>query len=541
MLASIPHRARVALLCVAVVLASVPAIGSTFATSGTETITQITQPSWKCPDAGYAVELKRDEGPPAGVSTFSSGDFSVVIDNVVTADGQVLSWSASHPVDAVYAKGAAGGYLHEYSPAATSDTGLHTLANNPVDKPLHWADFSHLSFCFKTQPTGTTTSSTSTTAAPTTTTTVAPLRPLDVALDAAGSYTQTFEWAIAKAADRTWIARSGSSAPLTYTIGVTRTGYVLSDETLTGTVRIDNPNPAPVAVTSLDVPGCAIAAPTNVTSGTTTVGFSCDVSAAVLVSGLPTSLGATIGWDDPHPTPVAESDTATGAVAWTPTQVDASVSVVDAVDGGTARPLGTLTDSGPIADAVTVPTPATAGCRTVSNTATIVETGQSASASVTVCRQALTVGGHTIGFWQNKNGQAVIGGNTPVLCSALASYSTVFAGTGFPTSCTATTLTTWVTSVIKNANSKDAVLMFRAQFLGTALGALTVGVPTHLGETDAPVTGALVGTSASCLTISQLLSAANASYTTLAANRTGMLTVKDWFDKINNNVMPVCA
>src|SRR5207245_433482 len=53
------------------------------------------------------------------------------------------------------------------------------------------------------------------------------------------------------------------------------------------------------------------------------------------------------------------------------------------------------------------------------NTAKIVETGQTASASVQVCGPIQT-GALTIGFWQNKNGQAIItgGASTGLVCNS---------------------------------------------------------------------------------------------------------------------------
>jgi hypothetical protein len=49
----------------------------------------------------------------------------------------------------------------------------------------------------------------------------------------------------------------------------------------------------------------------------------------------------------------------------------------------------------------------TYGCKSYPNTARIVEIGQTASTTITVCGP-INLGGKTIGFWQNKNGQDII-------------------------------------------------------------------------------------------------------------------------------------
>src|SRR5439155_5286704 len=58
-------------------------------------------------------------------------------------------------------------------------------------------------------------------------------------------------------------------------------------------------------------------------------------------------------------------------------------------------------------------------CKSYTNTATIVETGQTGSQTVTVCGREKT-GGLTMGFWQNKNGQGIITGGaaTAAVCNS---------------------------------------------------------------------------------------------------------------------------
>ena len=84
----------------------------------------------------YKAEVNGDlSGSAAGVSwTITDG-----------AHGQMVAWSSDEPLVAVAVKGGKiGGNLYEYSPNATSDSGLHTPVNNANGK---WADVSHVSFC----------------------------------------------------------------------------------------------------------------------------------------------------------------------------------------------------------------------------------------------------------------------------------------------------------------------------------------------------------------------------------------------------------
>ena len=97
------------------------------------------------------------------------------------------------------------------------------------------------------------------------------------------------------------------------------------------------------------------------------------------------------------PTPHASATGTAGFTFDTPTtEIDKNVTVADTFNGST-NTLGTVAYPGPgtFAYARTVNAP-TANCLTYPNTARIVETGQSASASVTVCAPAETCAGQKI-------------------------------------------------------------------------------------------------------------------------------------------------
>jgi hypothetical protein len=90
----------------------------------------------------------------AGLKDDPNSDFAVTITLVNTADGQTFDFSANMAVDAVFVKGGPGGNLYSYSPAVTSDTGLHAPGNDQgiaVSTPP-WSGLSHLSFCFNDVP-----------------------------------------------------------------------------------------------------------------------------------------------------------------------------------------------------------------------------------------------------------------------------------------------------------------------------------------------------------------------------------------------------
>ena len=90
----------------------------------------------------------------AGVHDDPNSEFSVTLTINSTADGPTVDFVANLPVDAVFVKGGPGGNLYAYSPAATSDTGLHAPGNDQgtaVASPP-WSGLSHLSFCFNDEP-----------------------------------------------------------------------------------------------------------------------------------------------------------------------------------------------------------------------------------------------------------------------------------------------------------------------------------------------------------------------------------------------------
>jgi hypothetical protein len=459
-------------------------------------------PTDECGLFGLGVIGKYDAEPAAGATLTVPGTSITIVGG--TESGVLASWSSPTLVGAVLVK--AGTVFHHYE-GGTSGTDLNTVAN----KNGGYKAISHVTFCG-----GPTTPNEEEPETPPT--------PLTLAVDASGSYTKTFLWSIDKTVDRPWIARAGDTAPLNYGVTTTNTGYDLSAIAVAGAVTVTNPNTvarplADLAVTP-DLGACTLAAPTEVAPGDTVVPFACAV--ATTVEADLTSL-------DVVAASTSAAATASDAVAWDVTKVNEQVTVSDAFDGGAAEPLAASAYSR------TASTPAIVGCREVANVATIVETGQSDTVTSTVCRQYLSAGGFTIGFWGNKNGQARIAQNAAAICTALRAYTNVLT---VPGTCNAVTLPAWVKTVLDAATAKDTgVAMFRAQFLATALN-VTTDTVNHLGETDVVVSSALLGST--CMSVSQLLAAGNAQLPVNTLNKPWVTGVKDHYDAINNNRLAVC-
>jgi hypothetical protein len=344
------------------------------------------------------------------------------------------------------------------------------------------------------------------------------------ALAANGTYTITYAWDVTKAATKpvTTILAAGA-ASLGYSVSAVRDAGTLSGFAVGGTVVVSNPNESTQPLTglavSLGTTACVVAAPAAVAAGDTAVGFTCAADA----ESLDDALSATLA-----------DASAAGTVAWTSTSVNESAHVVDSFNGTAPVTLSADQLTNGYTNSVSL---ANAGCRYVANTATVVSddagsaTLGSATATVAACLQA---GGHTIGFWQNKNGQSVIT-NAAGLTAKLASYGAVWNGTGFSATFTGKQLAAWVTSVMSGASSVDAVKMYRAQFLATALAGHTNVLGVNL--LNAGVTSVGTGT---CVTVAALLDQGNA-YAASTTTRDGLLVRKSQYDRINNNIETMCV
>jgi hypothetical protein len=345
--------------------------------------------------------------------------------------------------------------------------------------------------------------------------------------------------------DKRSVSHSGpGSAIFNYTVVATKSAAVDSAFTMTGDITVFNSNDTAATAVSVadDVLGFTDETCT-VTGGDSTVAagasevfqYSCTLPTAA--AGSTGTNQANVTWDQSSIGSPGTSTTATALYDFgsVPTTVVGNCTTVTDTFGLSGSAGSTTTLGSPCATATytyarTIAIPAT-GCLTYDNTARL-SSGASASASVRVCR--LNSDGYTMGYWQNKNGQGLVGTNYAGLCTYLAAYPNVLT---LPTSCTANSLKSYVNTVINAANaSGTGAPMFKGQFLATALSAYF----SHaLAATSVVVPGSLLGTS-NCITVANLLTAGNASYAALSANKVNFMAVKDVYDHINNNIQLTC-
>ena len=367
--------------------------------------------------------------------------------------------------------------------------------------------------------------------------------------DATPSFSRAYTWDVEKSVDRTRVEQSGGSATFNYVVTATKSAATDSAHAVSGSIVVFNPNSA--TVTGVSVTDSTLGRTCAVTGGATSIagGESATFGYVCNLSGLATSTTtgtntATVAWDPASIRSPGSSTTATapydfaGAV---PTVTGNSTDVTDTFGlsgtSGTQQTLATgITSSQTFPDQRTIAIPSR-GCLTYDNTARV--TGDSDSESVTVCRTS--AGGFTMGFWQNKNGQARIEQNRTGLCSYLSSYRNVLSDLPTGTACTTSgNLKSYVTRVIKAAQaSGDGAPMYKAQFLATALSAYN----TSLAGTSVVLTSreaGLLGLT-TCATVSSILQRADANYPALSSGaKEDFMLIKTLLDRINNNQTITC-
>ncbi len=212
---------------------------------------------------------------------------------------------------------------------------------------------------------------------------------LVVTTTASASFDRTYEWDVTKVADRTRIERpAGGHGTVHYTVGVTPDGFADSGWEMSGAVTVSNPHDHHgVTVHLTEVPDlgpgvrCAFGLATDPVVGageTRTFPYTCTFDEKPAYSGTST---VRVDWGK-------GSVTATTDVAFElDDEVNRTVTVTD--DHAEPGELGQVAwdshgDTTEFEYAVVLEAPATA-CETVTNTATVVETGQSAQADVLVC------------------------------------------------------------------------------------------------------------------------------------------------------------
>ncbi|HEX6875825.1 MAG TPA: LPXTG cell wall anchor domain-containing protein [Nocardioidaceae bacterium] len=202
------------------------------------------------------------------------------------------------------------------------------------------------------------------------------------------SYDRTYEWDITKVADQDRVdTAKGESQTVDYTVGVTPTGFVDSGWEMTGSVTVSNPNDyKDVTLELTDVPdvgegvSCSFDdADLVVPAGETrTFGYSCSFEQQPSYDGSNTVV---VDWGS------GETEATTDVSFEVDQETDKTVTVTD--DHVDPAELGTVTwdESGQTTEfGYTLEVEGPVGrCETLTNTATIVETGQDAQADVEVC------------------------------------------------------------------------------------------------------------------------------------------------------------
>src|SRR5262245_48546551 len=380
--------------------------------------------------------------------------------------------------------------------------------------------------------------------------------------------TASFDSSVTKSVDKALVEQIGGTATFNYTAIVTESNWKVS-----GNITVNNPNDWEAITANLadavSNGGTCSVTPATVTvpaSSSATASYTCTyASAPSSASGTNT---ATATWNSsayftPNGSGSGSKGFGFGSLTVTDTFCqDPNMSCVTTTLGSITVPAASTTYT--YSRTVNVPT---FNCVKYTNTAKIVETGQTASQTIEVCGPAKT-GALTMGFWQNKNGQGIItgGASTSGVCNSGTWLRQYAPFQDLSATATCNQVATYVTNIIKAANASGPSMnvMLKSQMLATALdvyfsdpalGGNKIGAPAPIGGVAIDLTkicanisscstfinasGAFGG--ATTLTISQALayaaSQSNIGGGTWYGNvKSIQEQAKDVFDAINNQV-----
>jgi N-acetylneuraminic acid mutarotase len=310
-----------------------------------------------CAECGQGDYEFKVEPPTSGtypLDGFLGGSHTV---SIATGDGIYFSWTSDMSIDGVIVKGGPNSSLYTYDPESFGDGGLHAPINPTTGQPY---ELSHISFCFDYE--------------------------VKVDKETNTSFTRTYQWDIDKSVSPDeWHLFKGDMGTSQYTITVNRVGHVDSDWAVAGNIIIHNPAPFPANITGI---ADEVSPDINAT-------VSCDVSfpyelepLGTLIcyyeADLPDASGrtntATVTTGPTGPDQIVRGNEAKIPFDFSQaniTKVNSSVTVTDTNGGSWA-----FTDSGSKTYDKTFD--CATGGGTYTNTAAIVETGQSDDAAVTV-------------------------------------------------------------------------------------------------------------------------------------------------------------
>ena len=417
-----------------------------------------------------------------------------------------------------------------------------------------------------------------------------------VTKDAKATFKRTFPWDIDKSVECAGgspygtydqlVQKVSGTVKCDYTIDLTKGDGVDSAWKVVGTISVFNPNDdGPVTLDGVtddigDPNATCIVDKTNGLNvpAADTVEYPYECSWPPSVAPDPTSGDntASASWlEQPVGDSTLAANSGTGTAAFTfdddtednPKKIDDCTNVSDLLDG-TSVPLSPdqVCETTQITATAYFAVPKS-GCVDHSNTATEtpVDSGydESDSTSVRVCGP---VGGEgTMGFWQNKNGQALIKGGSSTLnvCNSGTYLRTYAPFQDLSATAKCDQVATYVTNVIKAASAAGTAMnpMLKAQMLSTALdvyfGKVPGGVDMDLTKVNKPigsanyedVTAAFAGPSSplclgsgeTALTVNEMLACAasksNVGGSTWYGNvKATQELAKDAFDAINNGV-----
>ena len=228
--------------------------------------------------------------------------------------------------------------------------------------------------------------------------------PLAVAVTAQGSYDRDDLWSITKDVDHTTLTTAtGGVVTFHYTVTAKPNGFANSAYALGGNVTVTNSNDwqaiaSDVTVTTDVDPGasCTVTGGTGVSvaaGGSVTLPFVCSFTGTPSLTG---SVVATATWDATAASTATGTATTTTATSLVQSgEAHSTVTVVDdKTDPANPVTLGTATwANGDTAFSYDVNKTVGTGCVTYTNTASLVETGQSASQDVAACGEFTGGGG----------------------------------------------------------------------------------------------------------------------------------------------------
>jgi len=320
---------------------------------------------------------------------------------------------------------------------------------------------------------------------------------LTAAKTANPSFDRTYLWSISKTETPPQINPGGTA---NYSVTVSQTGVKDGNWVVSGHITVSNPNQFEgIQLTNLTdkvnngnancviggpaLPFTIPAATSPTTPGSQDFPYTCTYTAAPSpLAGTNTVTGTWTGGGTQHTSTQATANFDFGST--TPTKHNQTITPQDAFNGGAPVNLCTLdttkpctltgSDTGPfpintVYNYSRKIQPPTNGCQVFPNTATIKETGQSSSAKVTEC----SVGGLTMGFWHNMNGQGIItksSGVGPWLYNTFGGANGPYAAMPGGASASGSQVAAYFLTVFSAANcSNNCTAMLRAQSFATAL------------------------------------------------------------------------